>query len=360
MASLRMFSKRRQSEDVEAKSRLAKDTFHEVLDATKHQDDKIGRLMTAMAFLTAAALALANLGQAKYLAATFDVAPPLKLGLIAIGAFGVLVVLAVILLLMALGTPLNLTRDVPDEDAKKLDPSELYFFEIGTFSKEHWEAAWEQANSTDLQKARLKTLVRDIHHLSIRSTFKYDLRAEATMILSLALLALTLAFLFITFAAADPPGRLVSLHAWHRLLLALTFASFSVFQVSARLRHPARRPSSKTTSEKNGIPMRHFLWAIPPMIGLVVLYPQPWLPIGAWIVLMAGMTCIAVIGVLSISRKPWRRRANLLITIVLALSGALAVLRPAYVAQLVVAVLSVLVVGFVTTLLPVLHTRRQR
>src|ERR1700723_3669088 len=33
-------------------------SYTEVLDATKHQDDKIGRLLTAVAFLTVAALAM--------------------------------------------------------------------------------------------------------------------------------------------------------------------------------------------------------------------------------------------------------------------------------------------------------------
>ncbi|WP_217996947.1 hypothetical protein, partial [Nocardioides jensenii] len=37
---------------------LAERSYKEVLDATKHQDDKVGRFLTAIAFLTTGAIAL--------------------------------------------------------------------------------------------------------------------------------------------------------------------------------------------------------------------------------------------------------------------------------------------------------------
>ncbi|HQY32406.1 MAG TPA: hypothetical protein PLS68_00425, partial [Actinotalea sp.] len=59
--------------DVKVRLELLRETYKEVLDAVKHQDDKIGRLLTGLAFLTAATLAVAGLGGAEFVTRTFDV-----------------------------------------------------------------------------------------------------------------------------------------------------------------------------------------------------------------------------------------------------------------------------------------------
>jgi len=46
------------AENVKAKIDLAQISYDEVLDATKHQDDKVGRFLTAIAFLTTGSIAL--------------------------------------------------------------------------------------------------------------------------------------------------------------------------------------------------------------------------------------------------------------------------------------------------------------
>src|SRR4051794_32127601 len=43
---------------------LAERAYKEVLDATKHQDDKVGRFLTAIAFLTTGSIALIATGVA--------------------------------------------------------------------------------------------------------------------------------------------------------------------------------------------------------------------------------------------------------------------------------------------------------
>src|SRR5687767_12578535 len=62
-------------DEVEAKLQLIEFSYREVLDATKHQDDKIGRMLTSVAFLTAAAMALAALSSAQFLTRNFKVPP---------------------------------------------------------------------------------------------------------------------------------------------------------------------------------------------------------------------------------------------------------------------------------------------
>ena len=52
---------RRVTDEWEVRQRkleFAKEAYAEVLDATKHQDDKVGRYLAALAFLTTGAIAL--------------------------------------------------------------------------------------------------------------------------------------------------------------------------------------------------------------------------------------------------------------------------------------------------------------
>src|SRR3712207_4221713 len=51
---------------------LLESSYKEVLDAVKHQDDKIGRLFAGISFLTAASLAMANLGGSAYLSQRYE------------------------------------------------------------------------------------------------------------------------------------------------------------------------------------------------------------------------------------------------------------------------------------------------
>src|ERR1700675_295136 len=86
---------------------LARKSYEEVLDATKHQDDKIGRFLTAIAFLFTGAIAFGArpeiIGIRVGVAAT-----PVALPEIFLGVFLALSVIAVLLLLVGLGPNLNL------------------------------------------------------------------------------------------------------------------------------------------------------------------------------------------------------------------------------------------------------------
>lgn len=97
------------SSDVSKKLHLAAFSYAEVLDATKHQDDKVGQLLTSVAFLTAATIALAALEPTRLLAGKFLVPPfSLPLGLITLTVFLLGIAFAVLLLLINLSTPLRL------------------------------------------------------------------------------------------------------------------------------------------------------------------------------------------------------------------------------------------------------------
>lgn len=124
-------------------------SYVEVLDATKHQDDKIGRLFTGISFLTAAALALANLGAGQYLRQTYagwEGAPPPAMLFLAI--YLVLVVLAVMLLINSLATPLRvpglsrINKKPTVAWVNGVKSSQLYFGEISKLGLLEWERKW--------------------------------------------------------------------------------------------------------------------------------------------------------------------------------------------------------------------------
>ena len=84
-------------------------SYAEVLDATKHQDDKIGQLLTGVAFLTAATLALAALEPISIITRRFTVEPfSLPVLLITLAVFLLGIAFGFMLLLISLSTPLRL------------------------------------------------------------------------------------------------------------------------------------------------------------------------------------------------------------------------------------------------------------
>lgn len=232
--------------DDDKKLELVRETYREVLDATKHQDDKIGRLLTGLAFLTAASLALAGLSGAEFLRRDFEITPfTLPLGLIALAAFLVGVVLAVLLLVASFGTPLRLPGQRPTRAPEAKDDvawasgvrgSAVYFFEIANLSLGEWKIKW-LASSEDLERERRQSLVHETHNLAARTAFKYERVAEATSIVSLALLSFVLAGLFVLFAADASTVDAEPLALSQRWVLGAVVAAASLLQVQARLRY---------------------------------------------------------------------------------------------------------------------------
>ena len=89
--------------------KLISASYAEVLDATKHQDDKIGQLLTGVAFLTAATLALAALEPISIVSRRFASEPfSLPLLLITLAVFLLGIAFGFMLLLISLSTPLRL------------------------------------------------------------------------------------------------------------------------------------------------------------------------------------------------------------------------------------------------------------
>jgi uncharacterized integral membrane protein len=176
------------------KKKLLFETYQEVLDATKHQDDKIGRLLTVVAFLTAAVLALANLATGTHLLRVFNT-PPFELpyALIFLEVFLVGMFFTVVLLVTSFATPLRFPglqqskrRPRSISWANGVETSQIYFSEIARVSVDEWENKWA-ANSRDLQGERVQSLIFETHNLSVRTNFKYDRSVAGVAVFSVAL-----------------------------------------------------------------------------------------------------------------------------------------------------------------------------
>lgn len=252
--------------DLDSKLELISKSYWEVLDATKHQDDKIGRMLTSVAFLTAATLALAALASASFVTRKFDVPPfVLPLGLITLTVFLVGVVFTVMLLLTSLATPLRLPGLAKPKGRRRMNwvrevpSSQLYFYEIAGVAVGEWERKW-RATADDLKRERFISLIRETHNLADRTNTKYDRTTEAAALLSLSLLAFALAIIFVTIAAGSAPGqRPIHLNALSRVIVGGVIGSYCGLQLLARIRY-ARQSIDETEPEDDKSRVRCRLW----------------------------------------------------------------------------------------------------
>ena len=234
---------------------LLTDSYKEVLDATKHQDDKIGRLFTGISFLTAGALALANLATGTYLRQSYvgweGWPPPAMLFL---GAFLSLVVIAVMLLINSLATPLRVPglsrlNEKPHVDwVNNVKASQLYFGEISKLGLKEWGNKWKGA-VPELEIERAQALVGETHNLAVRTQFKYGRTSEAIAVFNLALLSLSLTIVFCLTASTVTSGTLgaAELPHWARYALGATVAIFYFLQLQGQVRY-----SRQTMDELSG------------------------------------------------------------------------------------------------------------
>lgn len=183
------------------KLELLEKGYDEVLDAVKHQDDKIGRLLTGLSFLTAATLAVAGLGGAQYVTRRFAVGSSggVPLALVFLGIFVAGVIVSVSFLLGAFSTPLRLPGQRTEG---KGGESTIYFFNIARQSLDDWNRRLKSMTLSDLEDARETEFVHETHNLAARAKYKHDRVSEATTIVFTSMLPLVLAMVLTIIAAA--------------------------------------------------------------------------------------------------------------------------------------------------------------
>ena len=116
--------------------------YQETLDATKHQDDKIGRFMAGIAFLIAGALVF---NEPTVLQATYLVGDTsLPLPALTLGTFLVLVVLSLFFYVLAMSAPLTIPPGTTTDRR-----SHQYFLLIAGETRDTWRSYWERPVPAD-------------------------------------------------------------------------------------------------------------------------------------------------------------------------------------------------------------------
>jgi hypothetical protein len=202
---------------VEARG-LAQKSYEEVLDATKHQDDKIGRFLTAIAFLFTGAIAFGTrsdlLDVRVGIGRRSEPLPALFLAL-----FLTLSIVSVLLLIVAIGPNLSLPRGSRGHRI----PSWLFFLWIASKTREEWVAQWRVTPSPG---EVTRSFVAEAHNLALKTEFKYNRTNEARAVFTLGLMFLALAImLFFEASVRTPPSNeplewSLEVRAWATLVIS--------------------------------------------------------------------------------------------------------------------------------------------
>lgn len=284
-------------DEVDPKLELALFSYNEVLDATKHQDDKIGRMITGIAFLTAAALSLAALGGARFVTRSFYVSPYyIPLGLITLIVFLVGVIFTVLLLLGSLATPLRIPGLGQEDEAERkrrrqqkwvrdVPVSQSYFYPISGVSVDRWVDKW-RGSVEDLKEERLESLIREIHNLAVRTTFKYNRGTEAVSALSFSLLTLGLAATFVSISAATAGDSAIVLSPLQRLIIGFLLGGYSAMQLLIRVKYDSQEIKSNAQQWTLVRNPRTFANVFGLFVFVSVLMDQQWPAAWPWFLLV--------------------------------------------------------------------------
>lgn len=193
------------SNDLEAVLKLARESYAEVLDATKHHDDKVGRYLAALAFLTSGGIALLfnqslvgtrfSFGGSLPWAGTANSYPVLAW---TAGVFFILLFASIVMLLLSLRNPLKGMKRNRDSDAS-LSGSLIYFTFIARRSEEQWKGEWD-AGVDQMTEAMKRSYVRESHNLAERTVYKYKFLNKASDAFVAAIFVLGFAVLLATKA----------------------------------------------------------------------------------------------------------------------------------------------------------------
>lgn len=247
---------------LKSKRRLLEFAYQEVLDATKHQDDKIGRLLTAIAFLTASSVAVANMnsGAAVQQRFRFSQETPHSFALYGLALFLLGVIATVLLLVSSLATPLrfpgisstgykksnsNKFENRDDVENYIRGTSPIYFAGISRLSEGEWEKKWTHENWGEINFD--SALVTETHNLAARANTKYGRTSEAMAIFSFSLLAYAISIFFVFLAVGQgrilesgSPQLPIDLGYFDRSVIGVIFLIYVWIQLYSRYRYDNR------------------------------------------------------------------------------------------------------------------------
>lgn len=216
--------------DLRDKIDLLRASYKEVLEATEHQDEKIGRFLTAVAFLIIAAITLGSRGDVLNVAYQLQQPPakPVRLPAYLLVVFLCLILVTLVLLVTGLGARLSRPSS---------DRSRLFFLLIAAMSSQGWDRAWSWDSRT-IGRSLTTEYLGEIRNIAQRVTRKYGRTFAAGIFLQAATLCLILATVLGFLADAFPKTDGGSFIDWSafmpRLLASSVLGAFGLAVVLDR------------------------------------------------------------------------------------------------------------------------------
>jgi hypothetical protein len=164
------------AEELQRRAALAKSILDAVVDSSNHEDEKVGRILASISFLTVAASIL------------FSALLNNRIGIFAFGVDLVLILFFVYLFLLVVGTIIMLEAMSPrlhlrpgrSAGADNVGPSSagldsMHFFKsIARTNEAEWLSYFRDANSADLLMRQRDDALRQAHFLSRKVTQKVE------------------------------------------------------------------------------------------------------------------------------------------------------------------------------------------
>lgn len=235
--------------------KLAETSFKTVLDADIHLDNKASRILSAIAFLTAAAAAIFSRAYSPVQTApelqqplTQALSPYLKaaqlpstvsnvlqnlekprmsllgfdLALLSFSAYILFVLLGAALYLAALGPSLNIPGWLRDQSKNKQVKSLLFFENIASVDEDRWFNYWTENAPKDVQRRIKDNFIKETYLLAQKTKTKVRLMSVGSVCFKGAITSL--AFLIVSlFSFAPSSGWLFLLISVLTLGVAFTF-----------------------------------------------------------------------------------------------------------------------------------------
>jgi hypothetical protein len=201
-------------------------SYKEVLDATKHQDDKVGRFLTAVSFLVIGAITLGT--KPELMAVRYQLEPsraPVPLPAWLLILFFMFIAMSLALLVTAMGARLH----VPGGSSSP-PRSHLFFLSIAQRSDDEWAEMWSPPSRVVGSMFRAE-YQREIMNIARRAKQKYSRTLWAGASLQMALLCLGLAAVLALVAHIAPGAGIPSVVDWAalepRLAVGFFIATYS-------------------------------------------------------------------------------------------------------------------------------------
>ena len=175
-------------EELRTKAVIAKSILDDVVNSSNHEDEKVGRILGSMAFLTAGA------------AFAFSTFVSNRIGNVTVGvdlvsilflAYVALLVLGTIIMLEAMSPRLHLLRgagaDRDDDSDSSVGLDSMHFFKsIARKSQAEWLSYFKDVSSSDLLAKECEDALRQAHFLSSKVTKKVGYIRSGKLVILIA------------------------------------------------------------------------------------------------------------------------------------------------------------------------------